>query len=461
MSLRAFRTFLRPFQPRLPMPPCFRGLSYFRGDPSTARVLSVQSHVVHGYVGNRAAVFPLQVLGFEVDVINSVQFCCHTGYPSFAGQKLDGSDLRTLVDGLEHDEVLDHTHLLTGFIGTATFLNEVVQLLDRLPKECKWVCDPVLGDHGVLYTSQELVEVFRTVALPRASVLTPNQFEAELLADRKIGSLAEAIEVCEVLHKLGPSTILLTTLDVPDATDDGACVAMLLSEAGGQKWLLKPPRIEGSYTGTGDLTSAMFLAWRHMHPYEAPLALEKAASVLRGVIQETVTVNKSREVKGKRVLPELRLIQSKNIIEHPPMGMQCHLATPLGLRCVSINLDSLLDEQLQGMKLCSTLLGDKGVQLALSSASLPKIDKVKEEFRLGEEVLAATSDKVVAECCAKWGIQASAVLLVGGSAAELSAGKAVGCHSVAVLTQANESSELMAAADFAISSLEALGRFLP
>ena len=60
------------------------------------RVLSIQSHVVSGYVGNKSAAFPLQVqilnicsfilikyfqlLGFEVDTINSVQFSNHTGY---------------------------------------------------------------------------------------------------------------------------------------------------------------------------------------------------------------------------------------------------------------------------------------------------------------------------------------------------------------------------------------------
>ncbi|KAB8118103.1 hypothetical protein EE612_060760 [Oryza sativa] len=66
----------------------------------TGRVLSIQSHTVQGYVGNKSAVFPLQLLGFDVDPINSVQFSNHTGYPTFRGQVLNGSQLWDLIEGL-------------------------------------------------------------------------------------------------------------------------------------------------------------------------------------------------------------------------------------------------------------------------------------------------------------------------------------------------------------------------
>lgn len=311
------------------------------------RVLSVQSHVVHGYVGNRAAVFPLQLLGFEVDVVNSVQFSCHTGYPAIRGQKLGGEDLHTLVDGLVTNEVLDHTHLLTGYIGTVTFLEEVAQLLDRLPKSCQYVCDPVLGDNGRLYTSPDLVGVYRSLLLPRVAVLTPNQFEAELLTERTIHSLADAASVCDALHALGPPTVVLTTLDMPDATNDGAMVAMMLSEVGGSKWLLQLPRIEGGpFTGTGDLSAAMILAWRHFHPLEAPLALEKVGAVLQGVIGATVAQDKGREIGGKLVPPEIKIIGCKRIIEDPEVRWHCRLmGTPASEpRGVVFDMDGTLTQ---------------------------------------------------------------------------------------------------------------------
>ena len=232
------------------------------------KVLSVQSHVVHGYVGNRAAVFPLQLLGFEVDVINSVQFACHTGYPKLAGQRVSGAELREVVEGLKINEALEHAFLLTGYIGASSFLEEIIYLKELLPSSCCYVCDPVLGDNGQLYVPEDLVSVYRSKMLEHVSILTPNQFEAELLSERKIENIQEAVSVCNLLHSKGPKVVVITTLDVPDATCEGKYVAMLLSD-GLKKWLLRVPHIEGGpFTGTGDLTAAMILAWTHMVPQE-------------------------------------------------------------------------------------------------------------------------------------------------------------------------------------------------
>ena len=115
------------------------------------RVLSVQSHTVHGYVGNKSAVFPLQLLGFEVDPINSVQFSNHTGCSGgFRGEVLHGDQLWDLVEGLETNGLLrQYTHLLTGYIGSVTFLRTVirtVRLLREKDPTLRYHCDPVMGD---------------------------------------------------------------------------------------------------------------------------------------------------------------------------------------------------------------------------------------------------------------------------------------------------------------------------
>ena len=98
----------------------------------TPRVLSIQSHVVHGYVGSKCAVLPLNRLGLEVDAINSVQFSNHTGYPQFNGQVLDGADLTELVEGLEANGLLEYTHLLTGYIGSLSLLETIASVVRRL-----------------------------------------------------------------------------------------------------------------------------------------------------------------------------------------------------------------------------------------------------------------------------------------------------------------------------------------
>uniref|UniRef100_T1GRQ4 pyridoxal kinase n=1 Tax=Megaselia scalaris TaxID=36166 RepID=T1GRQ4_MEGSC len=116
------------------------------------RVLSIQSHVVHGYVGNKSATFPLEVLGFEVDAINSVQFSNHTGYKVVKGQVLQEKELADLFEGLEKNNLLQHySHLLTGYIGNASFLRQVSAIVKKLREinpNLIYVCDPVMGDNG-------------------------------------------------------------------------------------------------------------------------------------------------------------------------------------------------------------------------------------------------------------------------------------------------------------------------
>ena len=118
------------------------------------RVLSVQSHVVSGYVGNRAAVFPLQILGFDCDSINTVQFSNHTGYPLFKGTVTSGDQLIEIANGLKSNMLLDYDYLLTGYIGSESFLDSVLDLLGMIESfnsNVRYICDPVLG--CLFYTS--------------------------------------------------------------------------------------------------------------------------------------------------------------------------------------------------------------------------------------------------------------------------------------------------------------------
>lgn len=425
------------------------------------RVLSVQSHVVHGYVGNRAAVFPLQLLGFEVDVINSVQMCCHGGYPTFTGQRLDGDDLRTLVQGLAANEVLNHSHLLTGYIGKASFLREIVWLRSMLPSDCCYLCDPVLGDNGALYVPEELVGIYRAEVLPHVSVLTPNQFEAELLAETKISNLADAAAACDALHKLGPKTIIITSMDIPDATCGGQSVAMMLSEAQRSKWLLRLPRLEGSFVGTGDLAAAMILGWTQLHLSEAPAALEKTGAVLQEVLRRTVSLNSSRVINGKRVAPELKIIDCKQAIEDPPVVMRCHLVDPLKLLGVVLDLDPAPAEpdvrryagQLKAHQMRAGLVAGDG-------SACPDC----EDLLVAPQGSGPPSGAVPAlHCCERWGVEPSSVLVVCGAADRLQCNKAAGFWTAAMLepgpSGAAANALLAVAADFTVSTLDALQRF--
>jgi len=290
----------------------------------TPRVLSIQSHVVSGYVGNKSATFPLQLLGFDVDPINSVQFSNNTAYSVVTGQRLDGSQLNDLIQGLDSNNLLEYTHLLTGYIGSASFLTEILKVVDLLRKKNPgliYVCDPVMGDvfgsnyQGQLYVPQELPAIFRDAVVPNANFLLPNQFECEQLSGVKITSVRNAAEACDVLHDRGVEHVVITSLHCEEK-DKITILGSSKDVMGGapKRFFLKVPRIERNFTGTGDLTSALVLAWM-WRLGDLRLACEKAIASVNAVLQNTMTL-------GTR---ELALVQSKKEIENPPPL----IATPL------------------------------------------------------------------------------------------------------------------------------------
>ena len=139
-------------------------------------------------VGNKSAVFPLQLLGFDVDVVNSVHFSNHTGYKEgWEGDVLKGDQLRAILDGLQRNDLLGEIgHVLTGYIGSESFLEAVLDVIQTLrgagccsststTSPVRFVCDPVLGDKGEFYVPRSLVALYRDRVLPLADVVTPNQ----------------------------------------------------------------------------------------------------------------------------------------------------------------------------------------------------------------------------------------------------------------------------------------------
>lgn len=299
------------------------------------RVLSIQSHVVRGYVGNKSATFPLQVLGFEVDSINSVQFSNHTGYAHWKGQVLTAEELNELYEGIKLNNVNHYNYVLTGYSRDVSFLEMVVDIIAELKKDnpsLVYVCDPVMGDHGAMYVPEMLLPVYRDKVVPVADILTPNQFEAELLTGRKMKTEKEAIEILDLLHQMGPGTVVLTSTDLPSKLGDQFLVALgsqrLVKPDGtssSQKIRMDIPKVDAVFVGTGDLFAAMLLAWTHHHPKDLKVACEKTVSLMHHVIKRTITYANEIAGPGKRPSPaqlELRMVQSKADIEDPALVVE-------------------------------------------------------------------------------------------------------------------------------------------
>lgn len=303
------------------------------------RVLSIQSHVVRGYVGNRAATFPLQVLGFEIDAVNSVQFSNHTGYAHWKGQVLNSQELHELYEGLKLNSVNKYDYVLTGYTRDKSFLAMVVDIVRELKQQNSrlvYVCDPVMGDkwngEGSMYVPQDLLPVYREKVVPVADIITPNQFEAELLSGRKIHSQEEALEVMDMLHGMGPDTVVITSSDLPSPQGSDYLIALGSQRTRRpdgstktQRIRMEMHKVDGVFVGTGDLFAAMLLAWTHKHPDNFKVACEKTVSAMHHVLQRTIRCAKGQAGEGQRPSAaqlELRMVQSKKDIEEPEIVVQ-------------------------------------------------------------------------------------------------------------------------------------------
>lgn len=255
-------------------------------------ILSIQSWVAYGHVGNASAVFPLQRLGAEVWAINTVQFSNHTGYGDWTGDVFTGDAVRSLIKGIERRGALARCDaVLSGYVGDssigATILDAVARVRTANPNAL-YCCDPVIGDteEGV-YVRPGIPDLIRAAALPVADIATPNQFELELLTGLPCTTLEHAkVAAAALQSKLratGPRIVLATSLHT-DATPAN-CIDLLAAEAG-QCHLLRTERLPISPNGAGDVMAALFLFHR-LRTGSAAAALEAAASSVCGVLRRT------------------------------------------------------------------------------------------------------------------------------------------------------------------------------
>ncbi|TXG72598.1 hypothetical protein EZV62_001177 [Acer yangbiense] len=266
----------------------------------TGRVLSIQSHTVQ--------------------VMNTLPVL---GYPTFKGQVLNGQQLWELIEGLGANNLLYYTHLLTGYIGSVSFLNTVLEVVNKLrsinPK-LTYVCDPVMGDEGKLYVPPELVSVYRERVVPVASMLTPNQFEAEQLAGFRIASETDGREACKILHAAGPPKVVITSININGKLlliGSHQKEKVGLSGQSPAQFKIVIPKIPSYFTGTGDLMTALLLGWSNKYPDSLDTAAELAVSSLQAVLQRTLNDYLTAGYDPQSSSLEIRLIQSQDGIRNP------------------------------------------------------------------------------------------------------------------------------------------------
>ncbi len=273
-------------------------------------ILSIQSHVTYGHVGNSAAVFALQRLGFEVWPLHTLQFSNHAGYDGFTGQVFPAEHLREVVDGLAARGVLGACDaVLSGYLGAAeaglAVLNAVARVKAANPKAL-YACDPVMGDEeGGLYVDAGLPEFFRDRALALADIVTPNVFELEILTGARLVSLAQAVAAAHGLTERGPSVVLVTGLR-HDTTRAGEIEVLAVTAQGAWRSITPLLACDPQPNGAGDLLAALFLG-HYLRARDTGQALEAAVAANFAVLEAT-------QIAGTR---ELQLIAAQDDLVAP------------------------------------------------------------------------------------------------------------------------------------------------
>ncbi len=255
-------------------------------------VLSIQSHVAYGHVGNAAAVFPMQRLGIEVWPIHTVQFSNHTGYGSWKGRVFDGHSIEDLVEGITERGVLARCDgVLSGYMGSADIGAAILSTVKRVRAanpDAIYCCDPVIGDvdRGV-FVRPGIPEFMRDHAVAAADIITPNHFELEQLTGRTVNSLEEARAAIAVIHERGPRVVLVTSFlsrETPEGSID------LIASEGGKLHRVRTPRLPITISGGGDVTAALFFV-HYLKARSAVAAMEAAAASIHGLLRRTVELN--------------------------------------------------------------------------------------------------------------------------------------------------------------------------
>jgi len=277
------------------------------------KILSIQSAVAYGHVGNSAAVFPLQRIGVEVLPVYTVAFSNHTGYGSWRGPMISPDDVREVIAGVEDRGVLPEIDVvLSGYQGSEGIGDVIIDTVARVKAanpSAVYACDPVMGNaKSGCFVAPAIPVLLRERVVPVADIITPNQFELGFLTGTEPDTLDSTLASVDAARALGPSTVLVTSVERPDRPD--GTIEMLAADDKGA-WIVQTPRLPMKANGSGDVTAALFTA-HYRATGDAAEALGRTVSSVFDLLERTLR-------SGQR---ELQLVESQEAYAHPRMQFE-------------------------------------------------------------------------------------------------------------------------------------------
>lgn len=277
------------------------------------KILSIQSAVAYGHVGNSAAVFPLQRIGVEVLPVYTVNFSNHTGYGAWRGPLIRPDDVADVITGVEERGIFPEIDVvLSGYQGGEGIGEVILDAVARVKAanpSAIYACDPVMGnaDTGCV-VAPSIPVLLRDRVMPFADLITPNQFELGFLTGTQPDTLESTLASVDLVRAAGPSAVLVTSVLRPDRPDD--TIEMLAVDDKGA-WIVQTPHIPLTVSGSGDVTAALFTA-HYRASSDAADALARTTSSVFDLLALT-------EERGSR---ELLLIEAQEAYAHPELQFE-------------------------------------------------------------------------------------------------------------------------------------------
>jgi pyridoxine kinase len=277
-------------------------------DDRPVKILSIQSAVAYGHVGNSAAVFPLQRIGVEVLPVYTVNFSNHTGYGAWRGPLIPASDVADVITGIEERGAFPRIDaVLSGYQGSEGIGDVIIDAVARVKAanpEAVYACDPVMGNaKSGCFVAPAIPILLREKVVPVADIITPNQFELGFLTGTEPDTIASTLASADAARAMGPSTVLVTSVERPDR-DPETIEMMVVNDDGA--WIVQTPLLPMKANGSGDVTAALFTA-HYVETKNAETALARTASSVFDLLENTWR-------SGER---ELQLVESQEAYAHP------------------------------------------------------------------------------------------------------------------------------------------------
>ncbi|MDC0073904.1 pyridoxal kinase [Alphaproteobacteria bacterium] len=274
-------------------------------------IMSIQSFVSLGYVGNRAATFVLETLGFKVASIPTVIYSNHSGYGKFEGRVLQAEEILSIFNGIMRITTNnDFKGVITGYIGNKHQPKLINQMINRLllsNPNCIYVCDPAIANERGLFVDKNIASSVFDYLIPISDIITPNQVELEFITGIKINNIDDAIKACEKLFSIGAKHVIATSIDL----EDGYLKTVAFD--GKDSFMIEVPRLSGPNNGAGDVFNAIICA-HIINGKSFKSSVHLAVSVLYRIINLSMGSKDILLVEGKKEIVNLQTYGQLNKI---------------------------------------------------------------------------------------------------------------------------------------------------